>query len=675
MRNASVRHNAQLQVMRCLTASRIGAAQRARWLFAAFAAIALVVILVLLGLPGSQQTSPSRAAAAQLPLVPLNAGLAQVQTVQGVFIYDTPDVSAGNSVLASVRFALSSDGDGAFDLHYRPDYAAAKRAWLQAKKANGPGVQTTQSLMQAAAEVRQEVVVDGNSGLTQTKTWSVNPFTGALVGLRYRFYRGIFNSGNQVLLAPREVQQVWLLSSELRLALAQGQHKVTVSDVTFAGRPAYRALIYGPAGKPADVALIDRETGLTLRVSALPGAANSGFYYLTPFHLEQLRVNQPIAPIRLVMSPDYRYAPDGFSAHRSSDRPASYGIDLGERAFPVADLSRHTSSWTLLPRWLPSGYRLQRAVTQLGQQWMWLTYRRGLSELTVSTAAQGAAGAMGSSAGVLSGFIFRSSPMGPGLWPAIGPGVHAMRGGAMAGWPTGYGASIDRGGQSGVGTATFWVGGNLPASVAQRVAASMQQVRPGPYLPRSQYVWQPWLTLGVAAIVALGVVLRVRSRRRANAPDAVQETVKRVRLPLFGLVLVAAGASLSWHQLWGAGEHFSMLGWREPLGVTTVALALLACAAAVWALAAPSKPPLRPMFLTTALGLMTLAAALLAVVYLPVEARFTTDQGLGQVWAGLSSLPTYLRGLECPAPGPGLYVSIVGACLIVVGGVRLRAAR
>jgi hypothetical protein len=72
---------------------------------------------------------------------------------------------------------------------------------------------------------------------------------------------------------------------------------------------------------------------------------------------------------------------------------------------------------------------------------------------------------------------------------------------------------------------------------------------------------------------------------------------------------------------------------------------------------------------------MTLAAALLAVVYLPVEARFTTDQGLGQVWAGLSSLPTYLRGLECPAPGPGLYVSIVGACLIVVGGVRLRAAR
>ena len=58
-------------------------------------------------------------------------------------------------------------------------------------------------------------------------------------------------------------------------------------------------------------------------------------------------------------------------------------------------------------------------------------------------------------------------------------------------------------------------------------------------------------------------------------------------------------------------------------------------------------------FLTILLGLATFAGALLSVVYLPVKARFVTDQDFGtprRRWATFHSL---LLDWGCPTPGPG----------------------
>jgi len=63
----------------------------------------------------------------------------------------------------------------------------------------------------------------------------------------------------------------------------------------------------------------------------------------------------------------------------------------------------------------------------------------------------------------------------------------------------------------------------------------------------------------------------------------------------------------------------------------------------------------------------------MGVVYLPLKARFVVEPlGYDLAWKGFSTVGTYLRGEACPAPGPGLYVAATGACLIVLGGLRLR---
>jgi hypothetical protein len=125
--------------------------------------------------------------------------------------------------------------------------------------------------------------------------------------------------------------------------------------------------------------------------------------------------------------------------------------------------------------------------------------------------------------------------------------------------------------------------------------------------------------------------------------------------------------------LYGIGNDYSVLGWRDPLGVVTVAAALLALAAATWMLAAPAKSMVGPRFLTSLLGLLVLAGTGLSFVYLPLKARFVVEAfGSDLTWKGLTAVGAYLRGEACPAPGPGLYVALTGACLIVLGGLRLR---
>lgn len=634
------------------------------------ALVALVMIVNLTGVPGVIQATPPPANAAKLVAV-IDAGLTRVNTLRGTFVFD-PARSGGDSTIASVDFAATSNGDKAFSVHYRPDYKALRQAWLNAKKEPvSPSARRQDMMMMGAAPVRERAVVSGATGLMQTKTWTVSPVSRKPVGLRYRYYRGIFLSGGRVLIVPREVQQIWLLSSDLRSALAQRQPRVVLTDVVYHGRPAYRAVVYGSNAKPAYVALVDKRYGIALRVSPVPGSHWDGDFSLTPFHLRDLRVNEPVDPRTFAMKPDYRYAPDGYSARRPTDTPAKYGIDLRERAFPVSDVPADTSSWTLLPAWIPKGYTLQRAVTWPGHSWMWLTYRQGMSEIMVATAGKSATGPPGATP-YSTGYVFHSTRYDR-YWPSLGTGISDMPAGAMAGWPAGH-AHPSEAGITTVGTATFGVSGNVPADVLERMAESAHQVKPGPYLPKDRYPWQLWLVSAVAAgLAATALFLVIRRRRRLADLGVRLPGWKSVRLPLIGLALVVTGASLPWHWMHGGGNDFSVLGWHEPLAVATVAVASLAVAAATWVLAAPQRPAVGPRFLVILLGLLAIAGAVLSVVYLPVKARFVVDTLVNDLtWKGLSTIGTLRRGDVVPGPGPGLYLALVGACLIVAGGLRLR---
>lgn len=623
---------------------------------------ALTLVGGLVGLPGARRAAPATASAATRPAASLSAGLAQVQTLQGVFVPDGQS-SGELTVVDRVIFAVSSNGDSSFDVRYRPDYQAQRKAWRAALKADPHAtVADSQALQSAGAVTRRVVVANATTGLQQSKTWVVNPITGTVIGVRYRYYR-LFSTST--LTAPRDVPYVWLLSHVLDTALAAGQPRVTVQSAVYRGRPAESATVFNGSAKPAYQALIDPQYGLAEKVTSLQGSRDLPTYPLVPYHLEDLQVNGPIAQSRFDVKPDYRYAPQGFGPPKPTDTPDKYGIDFDERAVPIADLSRFTSSWTLLPTWLPRGYRLASATRMIGQQQLSLIYRLGMDALTVGTSGRN--GSWVAADGELRhGFIFKDASSEPKRgwygWPSIGHTVAVLRGGAMAGWPAGSDASPEPG-RNFVATAAFGVSGTAPVATLRRIAESLRQAKPGPHLPGPGYDWWPWpaAALGVAALMLAW------RRRRASGDQA--PSLRRVRLALIGVAAVAVSALLSWHRLYGAGDAFSVRGWQEPLAVLTVAVALFAGAVALGAPMAPARPRISPRFLTILLGLVTLAGTLLAVVYLPVKARFMTDQFATVRWTSIHSL---LHGTGTPLPGPGLIFAIAGAVLIVVGGFAMR---
>ena len=204
---------------------------------------------------------------------------------------------------------MSSNGDGYFDVHYRPDYQAQQKAWRAALKADPHAtVADSEDLQYAGALTRRVVVADSATGVQQTKTWVVNPFTRQVIGVRYRYYK-LFST--TAFLAPRDVPYVWLLSHVLDTALAGRQPRVTVQDAMYRGRPAESATLFNGDGKPAYEALIDRQYGVAEQVASLQGSRTLPTGWLAPYHLEDLQVNRPISQSRFVMKPDYRYAPQG----------------------------------------------------------------------------------------------------------------------------------------------------------------------------------------------------------------------------------------------------------------------------------------------------------------------------------------------------------------------------
>ncbi len=171
----------------------------------------------------------------------------------------------------------------------------------------------------------------------------------------------------------------------------------------------------------------------------------------------------------------------------------------------------------------------------------------------------------------------------------------------------------------------------------------------------------------LAAVVTAGAWVLVR--RRAAPPATPSLAV--LAWPLIGLALVTVGAFLTWHALLHNGPAFHVSGWDEPLGRAVAALAIAAVCAAIWWLLArrPARVWLRT--LAQALAAAALAGAVLALVYLPPEARFVVPSMGTNAQSGNVADESFLLRIAdsqfAPSATTGLYVSILGALVLLVG--------
>lgn len=645
---------------------------------AAVAAAAALAAIALFGLPGFGGTSPQRATAADRMVEAIDAGLARVNTLQGTLVLSPPADAGVNGHIASVRFAATGDGDRWFDVTYQPDWAALQKQWKQALTVGKAPNETSASLARSAefleansAMVHQLIVADGASGTTSWKSWAVNPFTRKVVGVRYRAFVGVFDPD----LLEKEVPLVWSLSTELRTALATQEPEISVAVVSLSGRPTYRVVVYGKDGRPAYVAMVDRQYGVTLSLRQVSRQAPDIGMRVTPFRLARLRVNQPVDRRLFALKPDYSHAPSGFGPRRAGDTPAAYTMDFGERSFPSGELARHTSSYTLLPTWVPAGFHLSLATYGPDGAYLALTYRQGMDEVRVGTVAANSRYAL---KGLAQGFVFSgtvASEDDPYTWSMLGSPVTQASKGAAAGWPVAPSRfyEVDR---TAVGTLTAGVSGTAQNAVLQRMFDSLRAVKSGPHMPGDRFALQTWLLFAAVFALAAGLVLRRVLRARRSGLGAGRPLPRTARLPLVGAAAVLLGLVLPWHQLYGAAGDYSVRGWSDPVGVLTASLAVLAGLAAWTAAGAlPRRRLLSGRFLATLLGLATCAATALGLVYLPMKARFVVGLDADLRLTSLSSIGTYLKGSACPAPGPGLYLAIAGAIVLVVGALRVHPER
>jgi len=520
--------------------------------------------------------------------------------------------------------------------------------------------------------VREVIVADGQSGTMSWKDWSVNPFTRKVVGVRYRAFVGAFEPD----LFQRQVPLVWSLSTELRTALATQEPEISVSVVSLNGRPTYRVVIDGQDGRPAYLAMVDRRYGVTLSVRQLTSRAADIGFRVTPFRLAGLRVNEPLDHRLFAIRPDYSHAPSGFGPRRAGDTPAAYTMDWGARSLPLDELSRDTSSYTLLPTWIPAGFHLASVSRGPDDMYLSLIYRKGMDELRVGTVGSDPRFVL---KGLGRGFVFSgtvSTEDDPYMWPMLGSPVTRAKRGVVVGWPMApsrfYSSS-----RTAVGSLTAGVSGTAQEAVLQRMFDSLRPVKPGPHLPADRFVLHAWLLFAAVVALAIGLVARGVLRWRRSELGPTRALPRAARLPLVGAAAVLIAAVLPWHQVYGSAGDYGVRGWSDPVGVLAASLAVLAGLVA-WTAASASARTTRPIsgrFLATLLGIATFAVTALGLVYLPMKARFVIGLDTDVRLTSLSSIGTYLKGSACPAPGPGLYLAIAGAIVLVVGGLRLRPER
>jgi hypothetical protein len=633
-----------------------------------------VLILTLTGVPGVRDTQVPPASALDRLVAAIDAGLAKVDTVQGVMVFDGP----GNLTyrrLQKAVFAATSAGDRLVDVHFSPDWAHAlsdyrgQLAALRKAKAK----YTKAAYRRALSDLKGVLLVPTRELLVQNAgehSFRIELFSSDAGTRKLAFvkYIDLGSYVGQPAVGQDHAERVWALATQLRATLAN-HSDITVTDTTYDGRPAFRVAVPTADGTPAWQAIVDKRFGITLAVRVLQPQTGAGSDPgVLAFHVEQLRVNGVLAPATFTMKPDY-----GSGSPKVPGAPVVKTLDLAKGApvahvYAGAQLTRVASGTELVPTSVPAGFRLTE-VARYGADRrtpLVLVYRRGMNQFSVWSGRRVGNGTP------------RIRAFDRGTWPSPGgAGDELLRvhGGALDGVPAavsvavGHQASID----AWTGSREARITGDLSRGELLAVAGSLRPLKGG----------GGWGTSpgGVAAL--LGVIVACAA---AATTAAVWLVARRRRgygslqlgvftWPLIGLALVVAGAGLEWHALLhatGPGGYVER-GWDEPLGRWVIAAAVMAAVCAIWGrLAGRRRGPIRPKFLAGVLAVGALGGAAFALVYLPSQARFVMAASSGASPTDESWLMRTVSSQFSPSAVTGLYISLVGALFLLVGVLMTR---
>ncbi len=651
-----------------------------------FAAL-LTIVAFAAGVSATRATASTGSAPTRPPL---DAGLAHVQTVQGVLILDPPYIDADPASVsrkAWTSFAATSAGDRRAEVHYRIDWAMARRRYadalaaLRKTKDKLSAKQYAQQLrdltVQYAPVTRTLWVVNAARHTSTVVFFNTNPITRKPARAKYLEMGP--NNGLPPGLDRSDSWRVWELATQLRglMAVQQG---VTVGSAVVDGQPAYQVRVPAGRGDPAWSATVDSMSGLAVAVRYSGGMKAGQVGFNPPFHVAKLVVNQLLPAGTFTVSPDYRVIPHrpGVPKVESMDMSPGSGATTYS---PPAKLADVASPATLVPSRVPAGYKLslvQRLVYG-GYHWAVLTYRRGMSAFVMSSGPR-----LGNAYADASGphESSRITAFDRQTWPPLGGfsysaagTIGSVAGGAFAGAPVttsplavGFPTEM----QTWTGTTEAGARGDLTREEILAVAGSLEPLRPGAW--RRAATGGPALIAVIAAAVAFAAAAAAWVRARWRDGLAARPRLSTLTWPLVGLALVVAGTCFEWHALLHNGPAWGIRGWDEPLGRWVIAAALLAVVCAAWRqLAAVRGGPVGLKFLSILFAAAALAGVALALVYLPLVARFTVQPpgGTGDVTRE-SWLLRIVSSQYSPSATIGLYLSITGALMLLVGVVMLR---
>ena len=659
-------------------------------LAAAVLVVAVLLVLTLTGVPGMRGTQPPPATAADRLVAAIDAGLAKVETLRGVIVFDPPYSSETLSP-AWASFAATSDGDRLADIHYKPDWAKARsdyrvqRAALRKQKGSLSPTAYKRELKdlesQTAVHTRTVFVAASADHRSSLVFFFSNPLTRQLARVKYIDWPG--DSGLEGIPKGGDAQRVWELATQLRSVLGSGSD-ITVTDTTYAGRAAMRVLVPASGGPAAWVAIIDKQYGITLAVRpAASGPSSVTDRNLMAFHIEGLRINRPLPPDTFTAKPDYRPGQPGHV--RVKGAPQVQVLDFSKGLPPVhysspSELDRGAGGPDLVPTTVPAGFRLAEVARQTAPwQSLRLTYRRGMNMFVVgsgsryaNTVESGSGSDVASPAPGIAAFDRRT-------WPQLTGGDQFTRiqGGALDGAAAvlfaGVGAPASL--EAWTDTREVAVSGDLSRPELLSIASSMRPLKGGWDRSMSGLIALIGVIVALAAVGVTAAVWLVVRRRPHTLSDRPTLTV--LWWPLVGAALVVVGAALDWHALLHNGPRYSIKGLSEPLGRWVVALALVAVVCAAWRqLASRWRGPVRLKFLAVLFATAALAGCVLALVYLPLEARFQVYPSITQTQGGDPTAESWLQRIVSsqfsPSATTGLYISIFGALFLFVGVIMQR---
>jgi hypothetical protein len=657
-------------------------AQRRASLVAVVAVAAtFLLVLVLAGVPGMRSTEPPPATAADKLVAAIDAGLAKVHTMSGRIVFDAPYMATAYPP-AWATFAATSAGDRLVDVHQRADWARARRTYLaqvaslrKSRAAFTPAQYASQmkGLRETAVVPTRSVWLATSGDHTSSLAFfSADPLTRRPARARY-FDLG-WDLGLDSIPASGEAGRIWALSTQLRSVLSANAG-VAVDDTTYQRRPAWRVTVAATNGTPRWYAVVDKEYGITLAVQS-PSKAPAD---LIAFHVTDLRVNVPLPAGTFAIRPSYETSLRLSVRTHGAVVVKKTDLATGEPAvhyYPPNARGLAQSRADLAPAIVPTGYRLTEIARHTQATPAVLVYRRGMSEFAVDSGPR-TPGDSGSAAGAAARRGITAFDRT--TWPEpFGPYDESIRiqGGALNGAPAMLSAGVGAPASLYAWTDSHEanVHGNLTRSELLTVAGSLRPLRRGfrSTSPASMTATIVLLLALLAAAVTAGAW--VIARRRAEMHAAPSLGV--LAWPLIGLALVIAGAFMAWHALLHNGPALHFSGWDEPLGRTVVALAIAAvCAAAWWLLARrPARVWLRT--LAQALAAVSLAGAVLALVYLPPTARFVVpSMGTNAQSGNVADENLLLRIVDSqfsPSATTGLYISLLGALVLFVGVLMMR---